>query len=103
MVNNIIKNIKESEEKAKEIIALSRKESAEIVENAYSKSNEITRDAEKEAIEIINTSEIKAKADAEKEIKTLQENFNKNLENIKKVVTPKEKEAINKVIQRIVD
>jgi len=103
MVNNIIKNIKESEEKAKEIIALSRKESAEIVENAYSKSNEITRDAEKEAIEIINTSEIKAKADAEKEIKTLQENFNKNLENIKKVVTSKEKEAINKVIQRIVD
>ena len=103
MVNNIIEKIKESEEKAKEIIALSRKESAEIVENAYSKSREITRDAKKEVVEMINRSEIKAKADVKKEIKALQESFDKNLENIKKVVTSKEKEAINKVVQRVID
>ena len=103
MVNNIIKNIKESEEKAKEIIALSKKESAEIVENAYLKSKEILRDTEREVIEIINKSEIKAKADAEKEIKALEEDFNKSLENIKKAVTSKEKEAINKVIQRVIN
>ena len=103
MVDNIIKNIKESEEKAKEIIALSRKESAEIVENAYLKSKEILRAAEREVIEMIHKSKIKAKADTEKEIKILEEDFNKNLENIKKSVASKEKEAINKVIQRVIN
>jgi len=78
-------------------------ESAEIVENAYLKSKEILRDTEREVIEIINKSEIKAKADAEKEIKALEEDFNKSLENIKKAVTSKEKEAINKVIQRVIN
>jgi vacuolar-type H+-ATPase subunit H len=101
MVDNIIEKIKESEEKAKEIINLSRKESAEIVEKAYSKSKEILEETKKEISDMISKYETKAKADAKKEIEVLKENFDKDLNNIKKVASHKEEEAANKIIQRI--
>jgi len=101
MVDNIIKKIKESEEKAKEIINFSKKESAEIVEKAYSKSKEILKETKKEISDMISKYEAKAKTDAKKEIEIIQENFDKDLSNIKKIASYKEEEAVNKIIQRI--
>ena len=101
MVDNIIEKIKESEEKAKEIINLSKKESAEIVEKAYSKSKEILEETKKEISDMISKYETKAKSDAKKEIEVLQENFDKDLSNIKKAASHREEEAVNKIVQRI--
>ena len=101
MVDNIIKKIKESEEKAKEIINPSKKESAEIVEKAYSKSKEIFEETKKEIGNMISKYETKAKADAKKEIEVLKEDFDKELSDIKKIASYKEEEAVNKIVQRI--
>jgi hypothetical protein len=50
---------------------------------------------------MISKYETKAKTDAKKEIEVLKENFDKDLNNIKKIASHKEEEAANKIIQRI--
>jgi len=103
MIDNIINQIKESESKAKDLIVLSKRESAEIIEKAYQKANEILKEAEKEAKEMYMEAETNAKNDVGKEAIKLEKDFNRKLEEIKNISKSREEKAIEQIVQRIID
>ncbi|MBC7334393.1 MAG: hypothetical protein H5T85_08090 [Actinobacteria bacterium] len=101
-IDNIIEKIKSSEAKAKDIISLSRKEATELVEKAYLESKEILSRAEREVQEILEEAEIRAKRDAEKEIKLLEGDLHKSLGNIKDAFEARREEAIERIVQKVI-
>jgi len=103
MIDNIIRQIKESEKKAKEIAASSKKESAEIIEEAYREAEKILKEAEKEVKVMYIEAENKAKRDAGKEAVRLEKDFDRRLAEIKGISKVNQEKAIEKIIQRIVD
>ena len=102
MINNIIDQIKETEKKAKEIIASSKKESAEIIEKAYEEAAKILKEAEKEVKAMFIEAENKAKNNAASEAVKMEVDYNKRLEKIKNIYKSNQEKAIEKIIQRIV-
>lgn len=102
MIDNIISQIKESEEKAKEIITSSKKESVEIIEEAYREAEKILKEAEKEVKVMFVEAENKAKRDAGREAVRLEKDFDRRLAEIKNISKANQEKAIEKIIQRIV-
>ncbi len=103
MVQNIINEIKEAEEKAKGIIASARKDSDKIIDNANVKAKEIRKSIENETNAILSKAENTATADAEKERGKIEKEYDNK---IKKVRTfsanvKKEKEALDYIIKRV--
>jgi len=102
MINNIINQIKETEKKAKEIAASSKKGSTGIIEEAYREAAKILKEAEKEVKVMYIEAENKAKRDAGKEAARLEKDFDRRLAEIKDISKANQEKAIKKIIQRIV-
>ncbi|PIP13852.1 MAG: hypothetical protein COX48_03075 [bacterium (Candidatus Stahlbacteria) CG23_combo_of_CG06-09_8_20_14_all_34_7] len=65
MIKDIIESIKQSEQKAKEIIADSRKEASEIISKAETESRLILKNAQEEKANILKNAQEKGIKDAE--------------------------------------
>jgi len=102
MIDNIINQIKETEKKAKEIAASSKKESTKIIEKAYKEAEKILKEAEKEVKVIFAEAENKAKHDAGREAAGLEKDFDRRLAEIKDISKANQEKAIKKIIERIV-
>ncbi len=101
MINNLIEQIKDSEKKAKDTVLEAKKKYSEIIEKAYSESEKIENKAKTDALGIIEAAKIKAKADAESEIKDISAQYmNKNNAILKKAEL-KENAAIDIIIKKI--
>ncbi len=99
MIKDIINQIKESEEKAKEIITSSKKEASEIIEKAYKKVNKQINDADIKAKKIFDKAEAMALEDAEAEKSRLEARYEKKIKAIRSISRRKE----DIVIQKLVD
>lgn len=102
MIDNIINQIKETEKKAKEIVASSKKECTEIIEEAYRKAEKILMEAEREVKVMFMEAENKAKSEAAREAARLGEDSDKRLDEIKNVSKSNQERAIEKITQRII-
>lgn len=101
MINNIIDKIKESEKQAKDIIASSKKESAEIIEKAYQKANDQVHDGELKAKKLLREAGSRAIEDvAVEKIKT-EEEYDKKIKNIIENSQTREEEAIKILTDRV--
>lgn len=101
MINNIIDKIKESEKQAKDIIASSKKESAEIIEKAYQKANNQVHDGELKAKKLLREAGSRAIEDvAVEKIKT-EEEYDKKIKNIIENSQTREEEAIKILTDRV--
>jgi len=103
MIKDIIEQIKESEQKAKDIIASSKKESSEIIEKAYQKANNQIHNAEIKAKRLLSEAEDRAVQDAKKEIARLETEYDKRIKAIRDDSRKKEEEAIQKLVNRVLD
>jgi len=101
MIENIIEQIKEAEEKAKEIMQETKKQHTDIVEKAYESREKMILEADTKAHEIMQTAESKAREDALREVKELTKEKEKQIENIRSLVLSKEQEAINIIIKEV--
>ena len=103
MIENIIKKIKKTEKKAKEIVASSRKEHSNIIEEAYKKAEEITKDGEKEVKVMLEEAHSRAKKEAAVKAAKLEKDFNQELVEIKNISETNREKAIKKIVQGILD
>ena len=101
MIKDIIDQIKESENKAKDIIASSKKESSEIIEKAYQKANRQIRDAELKAKKLLKETEEKAVHDAKAQKARLEAEYDKEIRAIRDDSGNKEEEAVQKLVDRV--
>ena len=102
MIENIIEKIKEAEIRAKEIIQDAKKQHGIIIEDAYKKSSEIENSTRDTISKIFKEAEEKAVADAAIEVKKLQPEYKKRLNDFDKIAELKEKEAIDLVIKKVI-
>jgi vacuolar-type H+-ATPase subunit H len=101
MIKDIIDQIKESENKAKDIIASSKKESSEIIEKAYQKANRQVRDAELRAKKLLKQAEEKAAGDARAQKAELEAEYDRRIKAIRDDSRIKEEEAIQKLVDKV--
>ena len=101
MIKDIIEQIKESEKKAKDIIASSKKESSKIIEKAYQKANTQLKNTEKKAKKLLREAEAKAIEDARKEKVRLEAEYDKKIKAIRDGSSIKEEEVIKKLVNRV--
>ena len=101
MIENIIEEIKASENVSKEIIQKAKKQYNEIIEEAYRKNIEIENSTKGEIFKLLKASEDKATLDAQEEVKKLTPEYEKKLMSLTKEAALKEKEAIDLVIKKV--
>ena len=101
MIEDIIGQIKESEKKAKDIIASSKKESSEIIEKAYRKANSQLQNTEKKAKKMLNEAETRAIEDAVDEKARLEAEYDRKIKAIRDDSLSKEEEVIQKLVDRV--
>lgn len=101
MVQNIINEIKEAEEKAKGIISSARKDSDKIIDNANVKAKEIKKSIENETKAILNKAENTAIAEAKKERGEIEKEYDGKIKKVKVFSAKKEKEALNYIIKKV--
>ena len=77
MIENIIEQIKASENKSKEIIQVAKKQYNEIIEKAYCKSSEIEKQTLAEITGMLKDSEEKAVSDSKAETGRFKEDYEK--------------------------
>lgn len=103
MIENIIEQIKESENKAKEIIQGANREHTLIIEQAYSDGEKLISQSKKEAADLILNAEIKAKKDSLSDIEELKKQKEKEFNEIDTLVISKKQEAIDIIIKEVFD
>ena len=101
MIKDIIEKIKESEEKAKDIITSSKRESSEIIEKAYRKANIQLKNVEKKAKRLLNEAQTRAREDASKKKAILEAEYDKKIKAIRDDSLSKEEEVIQKLVDRV--
>ena len=101
MIKGIIDQIKESENKAKDIITSSKKESSEIIEKAYQKANRQIRDAELRAKKMLKQAGEKAVEDAKVQKVRLEAGFEKKIKAIRDDSRMKEEEARQMLVDKV--
>lgn len=102
MINDIIKTIKDAEEKAKETIANAKRESAEIISKANISSKNIVKESEENVKTMCNEMSQKAKKDSEAQISLLKEKYKKEISEKEKIASAKTDEAVVSLIKEIV-
>jgi len=103
MINKIIDQIKESEERAGGIIAGSKKESAKIIEKAYQEADSRIGKAELEAKRLSEEAGSKAKEDVKAEKKKLEEKYDKKIRSILENSRRKEEKAIKMIVDKVLE
>jgi len=103
MINNIIDKIKESEKQAKDIIASSKKESAEIIEKAYQKANNQVHDGELKAKKLSKEAGSRAREDVAVEKIKIEEKYDKKIKSIIENSQAREEKAIKILIDRVLN
>lgn len=103
MIENIISQIKETEEKAKEILASSKKEYKDIIEEAYKKADKIIKEAEEEVKVMFAEAEDKARNEAAVEAKQMEKDYGKKQEKIENISRVNHEKAIERITRRILD
>ncbi len=103
MINNIIDKIKESEKQAKDIIASSKKESAEIIEKTYQKANNQVHDGELKAKKLLKEAGSRAREDVAVEKIEIEEEYNKKIKSIVEDSQAREEKAIKILTDRVLN
>ena len=103
MIKDIINKIKESEKKAKDIIASSKKESSEIIEKAYRKASNQVNNAEVKAKKMLDEAEASAIEDAGIEKARLAAEHDQKIKAIRDDSRIREEAAIQKLIDRVLE
>ncbi len=103
MINNIIDQIKESEKQAANIIASSKKESAEIIEKAYQRANNQIHDGELKVKKLLKEAESRAMEDLGAEKKKLEKEYDKRTKSIIENSRSREEKAIKILVDRVID
>ncbi|MBU4293788.1 MAG: hypothetical protein KJ770_07035 [Actinobacteria bacterium] len=101
MIENIIEQIKTSEEKAKEIIESSKNEASGLLEKAYKDSDATIKESEVHIKEMVLQARGKAAGDASIEMERLNQEFEEKIKKLINDSAAKKEEAINKIINRI--
>ncbi len=103
MINNIIDQIKESEKQAENIIASSKKESAEIIEKAYQRANNQIYDGELNAKKLLKEAGSRAMEDVRAEKKKIEEEYDKKTKSIIASSQTREEKAIEILVSKVLD
>jgi len=103
MINKIIDQIKESEKRAGEIMAGSKKQSAKIIEKAYQDADSMIGKAELEARRLIKEAGSKAKEDAGAEKKKLEKKYDEKIRSIVEDSRRKEENAIKMIVDKVLE
>ncbi|HAJ95695.1 MAG TPA: hypothetical protein DCP02_05615 [Actinobacteria bacterium] len=103
MINNIIDKIKESEKQAKDIIASSKKESAEIIEKTYQKANNQVHDGELKAKKLLKEAGSRAREDVAVEKIEIEGEYNKKIKSIVEDSQAREEKAIKILTDRVLN
>jgi len=103
MINSIIDQIKESEKQAKNIIASSKKESAEIIEKAYQRANDQIHDGELKAKKLLKEAGSRAMEDVMAEKKKIEEEYDKKTKSIIVNSQTREEKAIEILVSKVID
>jgi len=101
MIENIIEQIKASENKSKEIILDAKKQHSEIIEKAYSGSTVIEEQTKADIAKIFKDAKDSAVSDAGIEIEKLASQYKERREKIISSVSVKEKEAVELIIGKV--
>jgi vacuolar-type H+-ATPase subunit H len=101
MIENIIEQIKVSENKSKEIIQNARKQHSEIIEQAYSGSAAIEEQTKSDTEKIFKDAKDSAVSDARAEIEKLAKHYKERRTKIISSVSAKEKEAVELIIGKV--
>jgi len=103
MINSIIDQIKESEKQAENIIASSKKESAEIIEKAYQRANNQIHDGELKAKKLLKEAGSRAMEDVMAEKKKIEEEYDKKTKSIIANSQAREEKAIEILVNKVID
>lgn len=101
MIENIIEQIKASENKSKEIIQNARKQHSEIIEKAYSGSAAIEEQTKVDTVKIFKEAKDRSVADARIEIEKLAKQYAERRTKIMSSASVKEKEAVELIIRKV--
>ena len=101
MIENIIEQIKTSEEKAREVIESSKNEASGLLEKAYKDSDSIIKESEVHIKEMVLQAREKAAENASIEMERLNKGFEEKIKKLINDSAAKKEEAINKIINRI--
>lgn len=103
MINNIIDQIKESEKQAENIIASSKKESAEIIEKAYQRANNQIYDGELKVKKLLKEAGSRAMEDVRAGKKKIEEEYDKKTKSIIVNSRTREEKAIEILVNKVID
>ena len=103
MINNIIDQIKKSEKQAENIIASSKKESAEIIEKAYQGADDRIYEAELKVKKLLREAGSRAMEDIRAEKKKIEEEYDKKTKSIIVNSRDREEKAIEILVNKVID
>ena len=101
MIENIIEQIKTSENKSREIIQDARNQHSGIIEKAYSESTVVEEQARADVLKIFKDAQTKAVSDSRTEIEKLAKQYKKISTEVMGRASLKEKEAIDLIIGKV--
>ena len=101
MIENIIEQIKTSENKSKEIIQNARKQHSEIIEKAYSGSSAIEEQTKADIVKIFKDAKDRAVSDSKIEIERLAKQHKEKRTKVIGSAAVKEKEAVDLIIGKV--